>query len=183
MDYEESQFLVSRFGSRLEKMPVDSISLEVIELGINGKVSDVPAIVVKGDSNSHLNTYKVAIRLAGIHTPFCPVVTLDLTFPFQQESFTSSYWSFLPMHSMEQRSLLRIIANSEFWFLVVFSGNIPTDSTLIPIGQTSSDAYKKAWNLISQYPLDPEADTKSALNCLTRFVERVVPGFQIWDLK
>jgi len=86
------------------------------------------------------------------------------------------------MHNMEQRSILRIIGNSRFWLLVVIDGGIPTKRMFISIDRSSSQAYKNAWDLISQYPVDPAANTNSALKSVTQLGEKVIPGFEIWDI-
>ncbi len=182
MHCEETQFLTSRFGSIVEKMPDDSIFIVTTELEINGKLTDIPTIVMRGDSSSRLHTHQVNIRLSGFHTPFCPVVTINVIFPFQEKAFDSSYWIFLPMNSSEQRSLLRIITKTRFWFLVVFSGGMPTKRMFIPIGRRSSQSYKEAWRLISQYPVDPNANTDSAIKAVMRLIDKVIPGFRPLDV-
>ena len=183
MDSQEIQFLISRFGPTVEKMPDDSIYIVSTEFEINGKLTDVPAIVMRGDVGSRLDTNEISIRLSGFHTSFCPVVTIDLIFPFQEGSFDSSYWIFLPMNTAAQRSLLRIITKSRFWFLVAFGGDVPTKRMLIPIGQKSSRSCGEAWHLISQYPVDPEANTDGAVKAVMRLIEQVVMGFKPLDIR
>jgi hypothetical protein len=183
MDYQETQFLISRFGPTVEKMPYDSIYIVSTELEINGKPTDIPVIVMRGDVGSRLSTNEISIRLAGFHTSFCPVVTIDLIFPFQEGSFDSSYWIFLPMNSANQRSLLRIIMKSRFWFLVAFCGNVPMKRMFIPIGIKSSQSYSEAWHLVSQYPVDPNANTDSAVKAVMRLIDKVVPGFKPLDVR
>ena len=88
MDYQETQFLISRFGPTVEKMPDDSIYIVTNEFEINGKLTDIPVIVMRGDVGSRLNTNEIIIRLSGFHTSFCPVVTIDLIFTFQEGCLT-----------------------------------------------------------------------------------------------
>ena len=87
MDYQERQSLISRFGPTVEKMPDDSIYIVTTEFEINGKLTDIPVVIMREDVGPRLD---ISIRLSGFHTCFYPVVTIDLMFPFQKGSFSSS---------------------------------------------------------------------------------------------
>jgi hypothetical protein len=83
----------------------------------------------------------------------------------QIRGFPATHSVLLPMHTAEQRSLLRILANAGQCLYVAMSGSRPTLAFSFGTAPELREQFATAWRAVSGFPLNPQADTGEAAAC------------------
>ena len=173
-----------RFGKLAAQMDYETAALDYVELDLDGHFMQIPAIVVKVRPEDILVYPTVRTQLIAVDTPECQVVALGVEFPYQKSSLTGWYFTWLPMHNDYQRSILRMLATSSMWHVVVFSGVRVTRALMLPIEQSVRREYRQLWKLIADYPLKPEANTKWAIDRACEAMQEALgPGYVLQTIR
>lgn len=168
------QFLLCRYGSLAEDLSVGAMNLTTTEFSLPSGRHWLPTVVLKGKPHQRLRSPNPQVHVFGVETPECPVVLVGVHFPLHDD-FGQPYVTLIPMHSAEQRSLLRIIATAPYWFYVFFSGAAPTLAFLAGCEPGLVEAYSRIWTLVAGYPLNPNANTQWAIQFASEALAHVRP--------
>ena len=147
----------------------------------DGSERSIPIVVLKGEVEARLCPTEPGILLGVVETPDCPMLMFGLRLDHQTGGFPADFSLTLPMHTVEQRSLLRIFANAEECVYVAVSGARPTLAFGVPLRPSLREIFTTAWDAVSKLPLNPEADVarahELATACMQHVANDVLRGF------
>ena len=148
-----------------ERLQPGSMALLAADQVEGGVVRPVPIVVLKGDGAARLCPAEPGICLAVVETPQCPVFMFAIHIEGQTRGFPATHSVLLAMHTAEQRSLLRILANADQCLYVAISGSRPTLAFSVGARPELREQFTTAWRAVSEFPLNPQADRGEAAAC------------------
>jgi hypothetical protein len=163
MNQDVLEELQRRFGDLAKRMDEETMACSTAAISLDGGEYEVLAIIVKGPPESTLNRPVVRCQVLGIETSECPVMAVGVELPYQVETLTAWYWSWIPMHTPEQRSLLESMTTAPAWLLVVFSGEIVSRALIVRVSDIAMAQYRQFRLVVESYPTNPLADTRRAI--------------------
>lgn len=152
------------FEALTGQMEEETVACSTAAIQIEGQDYEVPAIVVKGGAEAKLRRPVVRCQVLGIETSECPVIAVGIEFPDQVNTLASWYWSWVPMHTTEQRELVGLMATAPAWLVVVFSGELVSRALIVQIAELARARYRRLKQMVESYPENPQADTGRAIN-------------------
>ena len=148
-----------------ERLQPGSMALLTADLVEGAGVRPLPIVVLKGDSAARLCPAEPAICLAVVETAHCPVFMFAIHIDGQTRGFAATHSVLVAMHTAEQRSLLRILGNADDCLYVAMSGSRPTLAFSVGARPELREQFTAAWHAVSEFPLNPQADTAEAAAC------------------
>lgn len=148
-----------------ERLQPGSIALFTADQVEGAVVRPVPIVVLKADSAARLCPAEPGICLAVVETPQCPVLMFAIHIEGQTRGFPATHSVLLAVHTAEQRSLLRILGNADQCLYVAMSGSQPTLAFSVGARPELREQFTTAWHAVSEFPLNPQADTGKAVAC------------------
>ena len=139
----------------------------------DGVAKSIPIIVLKGDADARLCPTEPGVLVGVVETPECPLIMFGLRLDKQTCGFPPDFSTTMPMHSAEQRSLLRILANADECMYVALSGAMPTLALGVKIRPSLHELFVTAWESVATLPLNPQADVDKATDLAEAAIERV----------
>jgi len=91
----------------------------------------------------------------------------------QTRGFPPGFSVTVPMHTPEQRSLLRTLANAEECMYVALSGDLRTLALEVKIRPSLHDLFAMAWDSVAVLALNPQADLAKANDMATVLMQSV----------
>jgi hypothetical protein len=152
------------FGTLAKQMDEETMACSTAVIQMEGEEYGVPAFIVKGPPDTVMERPIVRCQVLGIETSECAVVAVGVEFPFQTEALQGWYWSWLPMHTTEQRALLGLMATAPVWLLVIFSGEAVSRALIVRVNDIARARYRQLKLVVESYPTNPIADTKRAID-------------------
>lgn len=153
-----------RFGPLASQLEEETMACSTAALHLEGEDQEVPAFVVKGDPEANLEKPVVRCQVLGIETSECPVVAVGVEFPEQVETLTAWYWTWIPMHTADQRELLKLMASAPVWLVVVFSGERVSRALIVRVNDIARAQYRQLKQVVESYPTNRRADTERAID-------------------
>lgn len=148
-----------------ERLEPGSMALLTADQVEDGVVRPVPIVVLKGDAAARLCPAEPGVCLAVVETPQCPVFMFAVYIEGQTRGFPATHSVLLAMHTAEQRSLLRILASANRCLYAAISGSRPTLAFSVDTRPELREQFTTAWRGVSEFPLNPRADTAHAAAC------------------
>lgn len=139
----------------------------------DGTTTELPIVVLKGEPDARLNPTEPGILVGVIETPDCPMLMFGLHLDDQTSGFPRAFTVTVPMHTAEQRSLMRILANARECLYVAISGPLPTLAIGTNITPSLHEILSTAWDAIAALPLNPEADIDRAREVADAVMQKV----------
>lgn len=184
MNHEFLEMCRQRFAWLAEQMVVETIACTTAPIHFEGTDREVPAIVVKGTRDTRLGRPMVRCQVLGIETSECPVLAVGLEFPQQVETLAGWYWSWVPMHSTDQRKLVELMAEASVWLVVVFSGDAVTRALMVGVDEVTRARYRQLKRVVESYPVNPSADTGRAIDAAQTATAAILgDGFELEVVK
>jgi hypothetical protein len=184
MNRDVLEMCQQRFKSLAEQMEAETIACSTAEIQLEGKDYEVPALVVKGNTETRLRRPIVRCQILGIETSECPVIAVGVEFPHQIETLAACYWSWLPMHTGEQREWLRLMASVPAWLVVIFSGEVVSRALKVGVSELTRARYRQLKRVVESYPTNPGADADRAINAAQAATATVLgDGYELETVK
>lgn len=152
------------FDALAGQMEEETIACSTAPIHFQGQDYEVPAIVAKGSAESRLQRPVVRCQVLGIETSQCPVIAVGVEFPHQINTFASWYWSWVPMHTAEQRDLVGLMATAPAWLVIVFSGDFVSRALIVQVSELARARYRRLKQTVESYPENPRSDTRRAID-------------------
>ncbi len=118
--------------------------------------------MIKGPRGSALEKARVAFDVTAFETPECPVVAVSIYFRHQGDLLRNEYRCYAPIHTVAMRDLLNTMANSPVWCILLFSGDMMTESKFAPVGDENQARCRHIRDHIRKLPLNDDADVHLA---------------------
>jgi len=128
----------------------------------DGTSRSIPIVVLKGEPDARLRPTEPGFLVGVVETPDCPMLLFGLKLDNQTSGFPHAFSVTVPMHTADQRSLLRILANADECMYVAMSGSLPTMALGMKIDPSIHELFMTAWDAVAALPLNPEADIDRA---------------------
>jgi hypothetical protein len=164
MNQDVLEMYRKRFEALAAQMEEETIACTTGWIQVEGQDHEAPAIIVKGGAEARLRRPVVRCQVLGIETSECPVVAVGVEFPHQVDNLASWYWSWVPMHTVEQRELVGLMVTAPAWLVVVFSGELVTRALVVQVAELARARYRKLRQMVESYPEAQQADTNRAID-------------------
>lgn len=164
MNHDVLEMYRKRFEGLAAQMGEETIACSTARIQLEGQDYEAPAIVVKGAAEARLLRPVVRSQVLGIETSECPVVAVGIEFPHQVDNLASWYWSWVPLHTAEQRELVGLMATAPAWLVVVFSGELVSRALIVQVTELARARYRRLEQMVESYPEDPKSDTGRAID-------------------
>jgi hypothetical protein len=128
----------------------------------DGTSRSMPIVILKGESEARLRPTEPGFLVGVVETPDCPMLLLGIKLSNQTAGFPDAFSVTVPMHTVDQRSLLRILANADECLYVAMSGALPTLAMGMKVDLSVHELFTTAWDSVAALPLNPEADIDRA---------------------
>ena len=157
------EFLFRAIAPAAQDLAPGSMALCAAERdGPDGTSRSMPIVILKGESEARLRPTEPGFVIGVVETPDCPMLLVGLKLRDQTAGFPDVFSVTVPMHTADQRSLLRILATAEDYLCVAISGALPTLAMGIKLDPSVHELFTAAWDSIAALPLNPQADIDRA---------------------
>jgi hypothetical protein len=157
------EFLFRAIAPAAQDMAPGSMALCAAERDEpDGTSRSMPIVILKGESEARLRPIEPGFLVGVVETPDCPMLLLGIKLSNQTAGFPDAFSVTVPMHTVDQRSLLRILANADECLYVAMSGALPTLAMGMKVDPSVHELFTTAWDSVAALPLNPEADIDRA---------------------
>jgi hypothetical protein len=143
----------------------------------------VPAIVVKGPPGCALVRPEVIVTVVGMETPesHLHVIAVGLGLPHQTRPLRRQYWCFLPIDTVAQVRLLRLMAGIPAWAILVAAGDALTEPQFTNVGDATTAGLQHIVEEVGRRPPAPGADVQAAVARVREVILQTWPAARSTD--
>lgn len=151
------------YGPLAMRMKEGAVACAPGRLQLEGRSRVVPAIVVKGLLGALPEQPIVCFQVLGVETSQGPVLAVGVEFPGQSNSLAGWRWTWIPMHTRDQRALLEILGTTSAWLVVIFSGEAASRALIVRAPADVRERCRQIKRKVDLYPTNPGADADRAI--------------------